>query len=118
MRGTFDKPRATRREWIGLAVIATPCLLYAMDLSVLNLAVPALTLSSSDFGPGNRALHTKTDPPPIMQSTHGSTTNVLTENTAPCGSARTAVLKPGVSYGGTATLPPSADALDAAASVS
>jgi DHA2 family multidrug resistance protein-like MFS transporter len=36
-------PRATRREWIGLAVIALPCLLYAMDLTVLTLAVPALT---------------------------------------------------------------------------
>ena len=35
--------RATRREWIGLAVIALPCLLYAMDLTVLTLAVPALT---------------------------------------------------------------------------
>ncbi|RST86955.1 MFS transporter [Aquibium carbonis] len=36
-------PRATRREWIGLAVIALPCLLYSMDLTVLNLAVPQLT---------------------------------------------------------------------------
>lgn len=36
-------PRATRREWIGLAVIALPCLLYSMDLTVLNLAVPHLT---------------------------------------------------------------------------
>jgi DHA2 family multidrug resistance protein-like MFS transporter len=36
-------PRAGRREWIGLAVIALPCLLYAMDLTVLFLAVPALT---------------------------------------------------------------------------
>ncbi len=34
---------ATRREWIGLGVIAFPCLLYSMDLSVLNLAVPALS---------------------------------------------------------------------------
>jgi DHA2 family multidrug resistance protein-like MFS transporter len=33
---------ATRREWIGLAVLALPCLLYSMDLTVLNLAVPAL----------------------------------------------------------------------------
>jgi len=32
-------PTAGRREWIGLAVIALPCLLYAMDLSVLNLAL-------------------------------------------------------------------------------
>ena len=35
--------RAGRREWIGLAVIALPCLLYSMDLSVLNLAVPELS---------------------------------------------------------------------------
>jgi MFS transporter, DHA2 family, multidrug resistance protein len=35
--------RATRREWIGLAVIALPCLLYAMDLTVLNLAIPAIS---------------------------------------------------------------------------
>lgn len=34
--------RATRREWVGLAVIALPCLLYSMDLTVLNLAVPAI----------------------------------------------------------------------------
>ena len=36
-------PKATRREWIGLAVIALPCLLYSMDLTVLNLAVPKLS---------------------------------------------------------------------------
>ena len=35
--------KAGRREWIGLAVIALPCLLYAMDLTVLNLAIPAIT---------------------------------------------------------------------------
>src|SRR5215468_11153984 len=35
-------PRAGRREWIGLGVIALPCLLYSMDLTVLNLAVPSL----------------------------------------------------------------------------
>jgi MFS transporter, DHA2 family, multidrug resistance protein len=38
-----DTPRAGRRQWIGLAVLALPCLLYAMDLTVLNLAVPHLT---------------------------------------------------------------------------
>jgi DHA2 family multidrug resistance protein-like MFS transporter len=38
-----DAPKATRREWIGLAVIALPCLLYSMDLTVLFLAVPQLT---------------------------------------------------------------------------
>lgn len=35
--------KATRREWIGLAVLALPCVLYAMDLTVLNLAVPHLS---------------------------------------------------------------------------
>jgi MFS transporter, DHA2 family, multidrug resistance protein len=35
--------QAERREWIGLAVIALPCMLYAMDLTVLNLAVPSLS---------------------------------------------------------------------------
>jgi len=41
-------PKAGRREWIGLAVIALPCLLYSMDLTVLNLAVPAI---SADLQP-------------------------------------------------------------------
>jgi DHA2 family multidrug resistance protein-like MFS transporter len=36
-------PRAGRREWIGLGVIALPCLLYSMDLTVLDLAVPHLS---------------------------------------------------------------------------
>ncbi len=34
--------RATRKEWIGLAVLALPCMLYSMDLTVLNLAIPSL----------------------------------------------------------------------------
>jgi DHA2 family multidrug resistance protein-like MFS transporter len=45
--------RAGRREWIGLAVIALPCLLYSMDLTVLNLAVPAL---SADLKPSSSQL--------------------------------------------------------------
>jgi MFS transporter, DHA2 family, multidrug resistance protein len=36
-------PKATRREWVGLAVLALPCMLYSMDLTVLNLAVPKLS---------------------------------------------------------------------------
>jgi MFS transporter, DHA2 family, multidrug resistance protein len=36
-------PKAGRREWIGLLVISLPCLLYSMDLTVLHLAVPALS---------------------------------------------------------------------------
>src|SRR4051794_2132916 len=45
--------RATRREWIGLAVIALPCLLYAMDLTVLTLALPAIT---TDLRPSSTEL--------------------------------------------------------------
>ena len=40
---TGRPPKAGRREWCGLAVIALPCVLYSMDLTVLNLAVPHLT---------------------------------------------------------------------------
>ena len=46
-------PKATRREWIGLAVIALPCMLYSMDLTVLNLAVPHL---SADLQPSSAEL--------------------------------------------------------------
>jgi DHA2 family multidrug resistance protein-like MFS transporter len=35
--------RATRREWIGLAVLTLAALVYAMDLTVLNLAVPRIS---------------------------------------------------------------------------
>jgi len=45
--------RAGRREWIGLAVIALPCLVYAMDLTVLNLALPTL---SADLHPSSTQL--------------------------------------------------------------
>jgi DHA2 family multidrug resistance protein-like MFS transporter len=45
--------KATRREWIGLAVIALPCMLYSMDLTVLNLAVPHL---SADLKPSSAQL--------------------------------------------------------------
>jgi DHA2 family multidrug resistance protein-like MFS transporter len=44
--------RAGRREWIALAVIALPCLLYSMDLSVLYLAVPSLTAALKPSGTG------------------------------------------------------------------
>src|SRR6266550_7142635 len=48
-----DIPRAGRREWVGLAVIALPCLLYSMDLTVLNLALPRL---SADLAPSSSQL--------------------------------------------------------------
>src|SRR3954454_21127821 len=46
-------PRASRREWLGLAVIALPCLVYAMDLNVLNLALPSI---SADLAPSGTQL--------------------------------------------------------------
>ena len=46
-------PRAGRREWIGLAVLALACLLYVMDLTVLHLAVPSL---SADLAPSSAQL--------------------------------------------------------------
>lgn len=46
-------PKAGRKEWIGLAVIALPCVLYSMDLTVLNLAVPAIT---ADLKPSSSQL--------------------------------------------------------------
>src|SRR5262245_38932454 len=49
----MEAPRATRREWVGLAVLALPCLLYSMDLTVLNLAVPHL---SADLEPSGAQL--------------------------------------------------------------
>jgi len=36
-------PRATRREWIGLGVLTLAALVYAMDLTVLNLAIPRIS---------------------------------------------------------------------------
>lgn len=43
--------RAGPREWVGLAVIALPCLLYSMDLTVLNLATPRLAEALRTSGP-------------------------------------------------------------------
>src|SRR5436190_2597366 len=45
--------KATRREWIGLGVIALPCVLYSMDLTVLNLALPHI---SADLRPTSAQL--------------------------------------------------------------
>lgn len=50
---TSVPPKAGRREWIGLGVIALPCLLYSMDLTVLNLALPRL---SADLKPTSTEL--------------------------------------------------------------
>src|SRR5687767_15993087 len=53
MNTVTQTPKAGRREWIGLAVIALPCLLYSMDLTVLNLALPRL---SADLKPSSSEL--------------------------------------------------------------
>jgi MFS transporter, DHA2 family, multidrug resistance protein len=55
---TSAPPLAGRREWIGLAVLALACLLYAMDLTVLHLAVPSL---SADLRPSSAELLWITD---------------------------------------------------------
>lgn len=44
-----DTTRAGRREWIGLSVLALPCMLLTMDLTVLNLAVPAYVDLSNPY---------------------------------------------------------------------
>jgi DHA2 family multidrug resistance protein-like MFS transporter len=51
--GTAVPARAGRREWVGLGVLALACLLYAMDLTVLHLAVPRL---SADLRPSSAQL--------------------------------------------------------------
>jgi MFS transporter, DHA2 family, multidrug resistance protein len=50
---TAAPQKATRREWIGLGVLALACLLYVMDLTVLHLAVPAI---SADLKPTSAQL--------------------------------------------------------------
>jgi len=52
------EPRATRREWLGLAVLALPTLLSAMDFSVLYLALPRL---AADLRPSGTQLLWITD---------------------------------------------------------
>jgi DHA2 family multidrug resistance protein-like MFS transporter len=53
METTTKPPKATRREWIGLSVIALACILYVMDLTVLHLAVPSI---SADLQPSSAQL--------------------------------------------------------------
>ena len=45
--------KATRREWLGLAVLALAALMYVMDLTVLHLAVPKM---SADLQPSSAEL--------------------------------------------------------------
>ncbi len=47
--GAATAPAATRREWLGLAVLALPTLLISVDVSVLYVALPSL---SRELGAG------------------------------------------------------------------
>jgi DHA2 family multidrug resistance protein-like MFS transporter len=53
MNAVAEAPEATRRTWLGLAVIALPCVLYAMDLTVLELALPRI---AQDLKPSSAEL--------------------------------------------------------------
>jgi MFS transporter, DHA2 family, multidrug resistance protein len=47
VKGT-SPAKAGRKEWLGLAAIAVPCLIYAMDLTILHLAMPTI---AAEFKP-------------------------------------------------------------------
>ncbi|VXB62731.1 MFS transporter [Aeromicrobium sp. 9AM] len=51
--GTSTPEIAGRREWLGLAVLVLPCVIVAMDVSVLYLASPEI---STDLDPGSAGL--------------------------------------------------------------
>jgi MFS transporter, DHA2 family, multidrug resistance protein len=51
-------PLATKREWIGLAILMLPTMLISMDMTVLHLAVPSL---STDLQPSSSQLLWITD---------------------------------------------------------
>jgi MFS family permease len=76
---------AGRRECIGLAVLTLPCLLYAMDLTVLNLAVPHI---SKDLRPSSTQLLWIVDSYGFLAAafTAALTTNLLSffVGSAPC----------------------------------
>ena len=50
---TIDQPKAGAREWVGLGVLSLAALVYVMDLTVLDLAVPAI---SRDLRPSSTQL--------------------------------------------------------------
>src|SRR5436190_22972807 len=50
---TTNTSKATPREWVGLGVLALAALVYVMDLTVLDLAVPAI---SRDLRPSSTQL--------------------------------------------------------------
>ena len=81
MSAAVNAPGAGRREWIGLAVIALPCLLYSMDLTVLNLAVPHL---SADLKPTSSQLLWIVDIYGFMVAGSLITMSTLGDRSRPC----------------------------------
>src|SRR5258706_2117529 len=49
-RFCMSTPIRPRRAWLGVAVLALPCMITVMDLTVLNLAVPHLTAALNPSG--------------------------------------------------------------------
>jgi len=82
-------PGRPQREWTGLAVLALACLLYAMDLTVLHLAVPAI---SEDLRPSGTQLLWITDIYGFMVAgfliTMGTMFRSANRTAATCASAR------------------------------
>jgi DHA2 family multidrug resistance protein-like MFS transporter len=46
----MSSPTGPRRAWLGVAVLALPCMITVMDLTVLNLAIPHLTIALKPTG--------------------------------------------------------------------
>lgn len=55
--GDLLASRASTRDWVSLAVLALPCMVYAMDLTVLNLALPRISRQRPS-GPASSAFAT------------------------------------------------------------
>jgi DHA2 family multidrug resistance protein-like MFS transporter len=53
MDSLHEPLRAGRHQWLAMAILALPCLLYSMDLTVLNLAMPEI---SADLQPSSTQL--------------------------------------------------------------
>lgn len=49
-QGMRSQPHTSRSAWIGLAVLALPCMITVMDLTVLNLAIPRLSAALQPSG--------------------------------------------------------------------
>jgi DHA2 family multidrug resistance protein-like MFS transporter len=46
----MSHPTSSRRAWLGVAVLALPCMITVMDLTVLNLATPRITSALEPSG--------------------------------------------------------------------